>query len=295
MTDSRLTSSALWGYSFVAVSVGVSSVLVAPLAFSLFSKKKLQARLPALACFGSGAILALVFNHNLVDVIETVSYTWKLGSVFLAGVLTNYVGIFGFTTDAHCCELEPDESSGGGKNNKCCTTGIRSAESEEAVPPTPNKHSIKHWIVPVAVGDSLCNFSDGILISSAFVLCGHALGWSTTLAVVLHEVTHEIGDFAIMLSSGMTLRRALVVNLLCSTTSYLGWIIVNSLNSLHAARLLSAYLVAFGSGVLVALVLTLLPRYIKNTSLRTQRIRLGITLLGGGLSTLLLTTSKHCE
>ena len=117
----------------MAVSVGVSSVLVAPLAFSLFSKKKLQARLPALACFGSGAILALVFNHNLVDVIETVSYTWKLGSVFLAGVLTNYVGIFGFTTDAQMAIHQTSDlvSFGDDRNDVLAGGGARFVEGIE--------------------------------------------------------------------------------------------------------------------------------------------------------------------
>ena len=60
----------------------------------------------------------------------------------------------------------------------------------------------------ILVGDDFCNFSDGILISSAFILCGHSLGWLSALAVVLHEITHEIGIFSIILSNGMDFRKA---------------------------------------------------------------------------------------
>ena len=300
--NSLASSSEKWGYSFLGVTFGVSSVLVAPLVFSLVKKEKLYSNLPWLACFGCGVILALVFNHNIVDVVETTSFNWKIGSVFLAGIITNYIGIYGFTTDDHCCELEsdcPDESSV--HNNKCCEEksdileeAPRSGERKEIIH-IPNKHSTKHWVIPILVGDAFCNFSDGILISSAFILCGHSLGWLTTLAVVLHEITHEIGDFSIILSNGMDFRKAVFVNLLSASSSYIGWIIVNSLSYLENSHIIAAYLVTYGSGVLVSLVLTILPKYIKHTSLKVQRLRIFTIILGSIVSTLLFAFTMHCE
>jgi len=290
-----------WGYSFLGVTFGVSSVLVAPLVFSLVKKDKLYSNLPWLVCFGCGVILALVFNHNIVDVVETMSFNWKLGSVFLAGIITNYIGIYGFTNDDHCCELEPDCPDESNVHNKCCEVksdnleeAPQSGESKEIIH-TPNKHSTKHWVIPILIGDAFCNFSDGILISSAFILCGHSLGWLTTLAVVLHEITHEIGDFSIILNSGMDFRKAVFVNLLSASSSYLGWIVVNSLSYLENASIIAAYLVTYGSGVLVSLVLTILPKYIKHTSFKIQRLRIFTIILGSIVSTLLFSFTTHCE
>ena len=50
--------------------------------------------------------------------------------------------------------------------------------------------------------DALHNFSDGIAIAASFA-SGRGLGYSTTLATLLHELPHEIGDFAVLVQSGM--------------------------------------------------------------------------------------------
>lgn len=50
--------------------------------------------------------------------------------------------------------------------------------------------------------DALHNLSDGIAIGAAFA-SGGALGRSTALATLFHELPHEIGDFAVLIESGM--------------------------------------------------------------------------------------------
>jgi zinc and cadmium transporter len=66
----------------------------------------------------------------------------------------------------------------------------------------------------VLLGDGLHNFMDGAAIAAAF-LDSVALGLTTTLAVVAHEIPQEVGDFAVLLDAGQPPRRALVLNL-CS-------------------------------------------------------------------------------
>lgn len=50
------------------------------------------------------------------------------------------------------------------------------------------------------------NFTDGLAIGASF-LVGQGLGIITTATVFLHEIPHEIGDFAILVQSGCSKKR----------------------------------------------------------------------------------------
>ena len=74
------------------------------------------------------------------------------------------------------------------------------------------------------IGDGIHNFTDGFLIASAFMLNFH-LGIITTFAVILHEIPQEIGDFGVLLYSGMSKKKAVVFNLLSAAAAILGAIL----------------------------------------------------------------------
>ena len=76
----------------------------------------------------------------------------------------------------------------------------------------------------VLVGDSIHNALDGVLIGAAF-LTDVRLGIVTGIAVMAHEIPQEIGDFAVLLHSGMSRGRALLLNLLTSLTSVVGGVV----------------------------------------------------------------------
>ncbi len=73
----------------------------------------------------------------------------------------------------------------------------------------------------ILLGDSVHNFVDGVVIAVAFMI-SPATGLSTTLAVAAHELPHEIGDFAILVRSGLPKATALALNLLTALTAVLG-------------------------------------------------------------------------
>jgi zinc and cadmium transporter len=71
------------------------------------------------------------------------------------------------------------------------------------------------------LGDALHNLIDGVLIGTSY-LAGPALGVSTTIAVLLHEIPQELGDFGILVNSGLGVRRAVAVNLVSASAAVLG-------------------------------------------------------------------------
>ena len=73
----------------------------------------------------------------------------------------------------------------------------------------------------ILAGDAFHNFIDGVLIAAAF-LADFRLGLATTLAVMVHEIPQEIGDFMVLLHAGYTRSRALFLNLAVSLASLAG-------------------------------------------------------------------------
>lgn len=76
------------------------------------------------------------------------------------------------------------------------------------------------WMV--IVGDGFHNLIDGISIGASFSESIHS-GISISLAVLCEEFPHELGDVAILVAAGMTLRQALFYNLLSAVSCYIGF------------------------------------------------------------------------
>lgn len=71
------------------------------------------------------------------------------------------------------------------------------------------------------LGDAIHNYIDGLLIGASW-LASPALGISTTLAVLLHEIPQELGDFGILIHSGLTVRQAALLNAGSAAVAILG-------------------------------------------------------------------------
>jgi zinc and cadmium transporter len=88
-----------------------------------------------------------------------------------------------------------------------------------------HNHNHKH---PVAinnlVADGLHNFIDGLIIAAGF-LVSQEVGIATAIAVILHEIPQEIGDFGILVHGGFSKIRALVFNFLSGLLAILGAVI----------------------------------------------------------------------
>ena len=139
----------------------------------------------------------------------------------------------------------------------------------------------------VVIGDSFHNFTDGVLIAAAF-LADPTVGWSTTIAVLAHEVPQEAGDFAVLLAAGWARKRALFWNAFSSLMSVVGGLFgYFALN--NAREWVPVALVIAAAGFLYIAVADLLPRLKRETRYPLAHALLlaaGIAMvaLGGGHS-----------
>ncbi|XP_061782521.1 zinc transporter ZIP10 [Nerophis lumbriciformis] len=127
------------------------------------------------------------------------------------------------------------------------------------------------WMV--IMGDGMHNFSDGLAIGAAFSanLTG---GISTSVAVFCHELPHELGDFAVLLKAGMSVKQAIVYNLLSALMAYVGMLIGTSVGQYTDNVTSWIFAITAGMFLYVALV-DMLPEMLHGDSEEHKRCQLG--------------------
>lgn len=141
----------------------------------------------------------------------------------------------------------------------------------------------------ILVGDAFHNFVDGVVIAAAF-LTSPALGVATALAVIAHEIPQELGDFAILLHSGLSKARAFVYNLISSLTTLpgviLGWY------WLADVRQAIPYVLAISAASFIYIaVADLVPGLHRHTTLKSSVTQ--VLLLLAGIATIALFRFAH--
>ena len=127
------------------------------------------------------------------------------------------------------------------------------------------------------VGDGLHNFVDGAIVAGSFAVSTE-LGIATTIAVALHEIPQEFGDFGILLHAGLSPRRALALNFLSAIAAVLGALAVLIL---VPVELIERMLVPFSAGSFIYIASTdLLPDLHKEPEPARSLAQL-VALVGG--------------
>lgn len=127
-------------------------------------------------------------------------------------------------------------------------------------------------------GDAFHNVLDGIVIAAAY-LTNPALGVATAIAVFTHELPTEIGDIGILLHSGMSRARALVLNALVSLAAVLGGVL--AFYVLGPALKWLPYALAFAAASLLYIaVADLIPGLHRRTEFRATLQQVALILLG---------------
>lgn len=136
------------------------------------------------------------------------------------------------------------------------------------------------------IGDAVHNFVDGLVIAGAFVI-DIKLGLITAVAMALHEIPQEIGDFGVLIYSGFTKKRALFYNFLSALFS-VGGGVVGWLMARYSVGI-EKYLLPLAAGGFIYIAASdLLPELRKNMSLRGFFVDL--LFMFGGIGVILLVS-----
>lgn len=197
--------------------------------------------------FSVGALLGDVFIHLLPEVVEELGFgldvsMWILGSIIVTFLIEKGVH-WHHSHDDNCDE--------------------------------PHKNPLG---LMTLIGDGAHNIIDGIIIAASFSV-SIPTGIATTIAVILHEIPQEIGNFGILIHSGYTRSRALLFNLISALTAFAGLLLFYVIQDRagHIALLLSA--AAAGNFIYLAAA-DMIPELHKQTSTKKSAVQLVTILLG---------------
>jgi len=122
-------------------------------------------------------------------------------------------------TNGNDKEPKKSEKSGKGKKSEPKSAGEVSVKKETAKPSQQEDIKVAGYLNLAA--DFTHNFTDGLAIGASY-LAGRSVGIVTTFTILLHEVPHEIGDFAILIQSGCSKRKAIFLQLITAVGALSG-------------------------------------------------------------------------
>jgi zinc and cadmium transporter len=148
----------------------------------------------------------------------------------------------------------------------------------------------KHVGSLILISDGAHNLIDGILIGASYMI-SIEVGIATTIAVILHEIPQEIGDFGLLIHAGFSRGKALLWNLISALTAFAGVFIgigatnfVDSMGPILAGVAAGGFIYIAGSD--------LVPELHKTKEVKKSIIQLIAILAGIGLMLGLLFIAK---
>ncbi len=235
----------------------LSVVLAALVAF------RIQARLvPTLVSYAVGALLGAVFLDIIPHLFEKNEDRATTAALILFGLMLFFV-------------LEKlllwRHHHGGGEDGE-------QAHGHPHSHAPPGDHGRSGMMI--VYGDAFHNFTDGVIIAGAF-LSDVRIGIITSLAIVAHEIPSEVGDFLVLLHSGYTKSRALLLNALSSLAGLAGGLLgYFALSAME--RLVPALLAIAAAGMMYVAVADLIPGLHRGTRLSETATQVAFIALGIG-------------
>lgn len=216
--------------SLVIGAVGILPLCIVPLDAKLDENGTLSGRLRILLGFACGSLLSDVFLHILPEAFKNAQFLAKdethAASVYVG--LWVIVGIISFLT-LEKLVLVLDAAKDGDIKVEPSKENLCSHESPgQAINyPSTNSKEVQGSVNPAGylnlLVNTLDNFAHGLTVAASFGI-SMKVGLLTTLAIIVHEIPHEIGDLAILIRAGFNKHDAIKAQLFTSTGGVLGTI-----------------------------------------------------------------------
>jgi zinc and cadmium transporter len=234
----------IWFYSLLSVFL-VSFISFIGLFTLSIKKETLNKILLYFVSFSVGGLLGDAFIHLLPESIELNNRLY-LSFYILLGLIVSFI-VEKFIQWRHCHI------------------------------PTSREHPHPLAIMNL-IGDSIHNFIDGLIIGASY-LTSLQVGIATTIAVILHEIPQEIGDFGVLIHGGFKIRKALFLNFVTALTAVIGTIISLIIGSFASS--LTNFLLPFAIGSFIYIAGSdLIPELHKETKPIKSLIQLVMLLIG---------------
>jgi zinc and cadmium transporter len=271
------------------LGAGIGSVwLAAMLSFGLLVRYTQH-----MLSLAAGALLATAFMHLLPEAFEANVGAHALFATLLVGL------VFFFLLDKaelwhhgheHHQPVPGSEGDGHAHTQAHAPHAVHHdhdhdhGHSHPSAPGHAHGHSHVTGSWAVLAGDSVHAFGDGILIASAF-MADMRLGWVASIAVLVHEVPHHMGDLFVLRAGSGDRKAALVKVSLAGAVTALGGLVGYALVDLLQGWLPYFLTVASSSFIYVALA-DLIPQLQKRLRARETAAQVVWLLLGIGIVTL---------
>lgn len=253
-------------YIYTLASVFVVSLVSLLGVFALSLKEDaLRCIIFVLVSLAAGALLGDSFIHLIPKAFENMA-TLPVALLMIGGVLIFFV----LEKFLHWHHYHGREHAGG-------MHGHGAGEHVRAIHPTGYM---------ILVSDGVHNFLDGAIIAAGF-LVSVEIGIATTLAIILHEIPQEIGDFAVLLNSGFSRMRAIFLNFVSALVAILGALVVLVLGEESGIIVLGLIPIAAGGFVYIASA-DLIPEIHKTTRLGHSLLQFAAMVAGIGVMVALL-------
>jgi zinc and cadmium transporter len=246
-----------WVYTFGSVVLVTGLSFTCMVALSV-SPARLSRVVPYLVSLAAGALLGTAFGHLLPESIQQLGAGRTLSAALLASfalffVLEKILGVWCSRGSEDCNDYHYHNH---GK--------------------LPDRNRPR--IANVLLGGAIHSFIDGMALATAYSAGTH-LGLFATLAVLLHEGPHHIGDVGVLIHSGIPVARAVALNVMAGATAAVGALLVLVIGTQTTG--LTAVLLPFTTAnFLYIAASSLVPELQQERSLRRSLIQTGLFLIG---------------
>jgi zinc transporter ZupT len=175
--------------------------------------------------------------------------------------------------------------------------GVKDTEESAVVASTPNKHQGVNWplVSSIILGDGFHNFTDGIFIGNAFILCSRDIAYTMVATTIYHELAQEIADYTLLTHHcGLTSRQALIANFLSGFSTMVGGLLIIGL---QLSDIATGALLSVSAGVYIYIAAAeCIPRIQANRKTVKDTLMFALCfVIGAAPIGLVLLNHGHCE